>query len=143
MFTSLMRVLNETLPCSRNFFKMKQTSRNEQDEDEERKGGVEDDRESRSSRWKRNVVKIATPRIVRGLSLGKSPSRRTSMSSLSSVCSSRNNSIIQSNNDSDSSDNSIRVRTEDQARPPEVRVRKNLSRNSVRNSSLRNSASLS
>ena len=38
MFTSLMRVLHETLPCSRNFFKMRRKFRNQYTTVEESKG---------------------------------------------------------------------------------------------------------
>lgn len=93
MFTSLMRVLHETLPCSRNFFKMKQTFREEQEE--ETKDGVEERKEGR------RIRKIATPKVVRGLSLSKSPSRRASGISFSS-----NNSRYSSCGDSESGSNS-------------------------------------
>jgi hypothetical protein len=67
MFTSLMRVLHEMLPCSKNFFNMKRKYRLSQ---------AEDDDGNRSDN--RRVREIASPRIVRGLSLHKSPSRRLS-----------------------------------------------------------------
>jgi len=64
MFTSIMRVLHEMLPCSRNFFSMKRKYRLRQQDNEERKSEG------------RRIREIASPRFVRGLSLGKSPSRR-------------------------------------------------------------------
>jgi len=66
MFTSIMRVLHEMLPCSRNFFNMKRKYRLKQAERDENAGEI------------RSVREIASPRFVRGLSLGKSPTRRQS-----------------------------------------------------------------
>lgn len=62
MFTSIMRVLHEMLPCSRNFFNMKRKFRAQQNEDDEQ----------------RKIREIASPRMVRGLSLGRSPTRKIS-----------------------------------------------------------------
>lgn len=65
MFTSLMRVLHENLPCSRNFFSLKKKYRIQQSSNDEEEG-------------RRNIREIASPRIVRGLSIGGSPTRRGS-----------------------------------------------------------------
>ena len=64
MFTSIMRVLHEMLPCSRNFFSMKRKYRMAQ---RPREDGTE---------RRTKVKEIASPRMVRGLSLGKSPTAR-------------------------------------------------------------------
>ena len=70
MFTSIMRVLHEMLPCSRNFFSMKRNYRQTRDN---------------ASDIQPKIKEIATPRMVRGLSLGRSPSRKLSSRSCSSV----------------------------------------------------------
>lgn len=70
MFTSIMRVLHEMLPCSRNFFSMKRKYR-------QRQLLIDEDNASDFARAQR-IREIASPRMVRGLSLGKSPSRKQS-----------------------------------------------------------------
>ena len=62
MFTGIMRVLHEMLPCSRNFFSMKRKYRMAQQ--------ARDDVTERRTK----IKEIASPRMVRGLSLSKSPS---------------------------------------------------------------------
>ena len=110
MFTGLMRVLHETLPCSKNFFKMKQKYQQEEEKKTE-------DEETKDERWsRRSIKKIATPKIVRGLSLSKSPARMSGGSQLSrssvrddeSINLRANSSSSSSSKDSDSN-NSIRI----------------------------------
>lgn len=72
MFTSIMRVLHETLPCSRNFFGMKRKYRL-------RQLAIDEEFNTHESK----IREIASPRIVRGLSLGKSPTRRQSSRGMS------------------------------------------------------------
>ena len=72
MFTSIMRVLHETLPCSRNFFGMKRKYRL-------RQLAIDEEFPTHESK----IREIASPRIVRGLSLGKSPTRRQSSRGMS------------------------------------------------------------
>ena len=112
MFTSLMRVLHEMLPCSKNFFNMKRKYRQSQ---------AEDDDGNRSDN--RKVREIASPRIVRGLSLHKSPSRRLS---------SRGASI-------GSTDGFSRF----QGLGSDVRVKRNVNPEIIRNSSRKNSGLIS
>ena len=69
MFTSIMRVLHEMLPCSRNYFSMKRKYRQRQT--------------AQDSENRRNLREIASPRMVRGLSLGGSPTRRGSSRGMS------------------------------------------------------------
>ena len=69
-----MRVLHEMLPCSRNFFSMKRKYRLRQAAEQ-----VEEAADSRAQR----IREIATPRMVRGFSLSKSPSRRQSSRGMS------------------------------------------------------------
>ena len=70
MFTSIMRVLHEQLPCSRNFFSMKRKYRSKQFV----KGTFSETK----------IKEIARPRMVRGLSMSKSPTRKNSSLSCSS-----------------------------------------------------------
>ena len=68
-----MRVLHEILPCSQNFFSMKRRYRSKQlslDNCEE---------------VQPKVKEIAKPKMVRGLSLSRSPTRKLSSRSASSV----------------------------------------------------------
>ena len=112
MFTSIMRVLHEMLPCSRNFFNQKRKYRLAQQEQNENIGEI------------RKIREIASPRVVRGLSLGRSPSRRLS---------SRGQSVGSQGNDISSRFSSMQ-----QQQMPDVRVKKNMSREHVRNSSRQN-----
>ena len=65
MFTSMMRVLHDCLPCSKNFFHMKRMYRAR---------NYDFDREM--SPPASSIKAIASPRLVRGLSIGKSPGRK-------------------------------------------------------------------
>mmetsp|Transcript_6501 Transcript_6501/g.8768 ORF Transcript_6501/g.8768 Transcript_6501/m.8768 type:complete len:119 (-) Transcript_6501:878-1234(-) len=116
MFTSLMRVLHEMLPCSRNFFMMKRKYRASQLEQEETKSDG------------RRIREIASPRFVRGLSLGKSPSRRPS----SRGCSQSSNGGL--------SQRFSQMQLSNQAGSPDVRVKKKMGKDHVRNSSRQNKA---
>ena len=120
MFTSLMRVLHEMLPCSRNFFSMKRKYR-------QRQIALED--ENAADQRAQRIREIASPRVVRGLSLGKSPSRRQS---------SRGQSV----GSHSAWDNSSRFSSMQQ-QMPDVRVKKNMSRQHVRNSSRQNKVNMS
>ena len=119
MFTSIMRVLHEMLPCSRNFFNMKRKYRQVQKENEETK-----DEGSPG----RRIREIASPRIVRGLSLGKSPTRRPSSRGFSQ---------------SSTGGLSQRFSQMQLNQSPDVRVKKNMGREHVRNSSRQNKALVS
>ena len=70
MFTSMMRVLHACLPCSKNFFHMKRVYR-------ARLGDFERETSAATQASSAQAIKaIASPRLVRGLSIGKSPGRR-------------------------------------------------------------------
>lgn len=114
MFTSIMRVLHEMLPCSRNFFSMKRKYRMMQASDHDR------------SPESRKIREIASPRLVRGLSLGKSPSRRISSRGCST--SSQNGGLTN------------RFSAMALKESPNVRVKKNVNPEHVRNSSRQNKA---
>ena len=75
MFTALMRVLHETLPCSKNYFHIKRAFRRKQ-----KLAGIQIPGEVDNDD---NIKTIASPKLVRGLSLGKSPSRNKSNDGLS------------------------------------------------------------
>ena len=107
-----MRVLHETLPCSRNFFSMKRKYRVRQNAKNEEEPN---NRESK-------IREIASPRIVRGLSLGKSPVRRQSSRGIS----------VESGS---ASFQDASARFSSMQSPADVRVKKNKSREHVRNSS--------
>ena len=74
MFTSIMRVLHELLPCSRNFFSMKRQYYRA-------KQLTHDNNEEIQTK----VKEIARPRMVRGLSMSRSPTRKLSSRSTSSI----------------------------------------------------------
>ena len=67
MFTGLMRVLHETLPCSKNYFHMKRKYKRKK---RKLSGAALADETDEAF-----IKTIASPRMVRGLSIGKSPGR--------------------------------------------------------------------
>lgn len=112
MFLALMRVLHETLPCSKNFFSMKRKFRARQ-------------LECNADAQPQKIREISSPRIVRGLSLGKSPVRRPSSRASNSSA----------GGDFQSSRLSHQM--------PDVRVKKNIRGEQIRNDSRQNSAAMS
>lgn len=69
MFTSLMRVLHDCLPCSKNFFHMKRQYR-------ARNCDFDREMSPTAGASQMTIKAIASPRMVRGLSIGKSPGRK-------------------------------------------------------------------
>ena len=120
MFTSLMRVLHDSLPCSKNFFHMKRQWRQHASEYEYEVNPAA------------TIKAIASPRLVRGLSIGKSPGRKGGEDSSEEGNSptSTGGEMYQSRFQSMHSQFSTRM--------PDVRVKKNMNPNHVRNHSRQN-----